>query len=153
MLHSWAIPYLQLGLVTYKTFDFLSYSLQSFSSARRYIINGLADPLQIGQVPLWHSAAFKNDKHLTYYSTKLVSMKVLTVADLYDSSLNPHADLMCHLGPTWQMLYQRAPRNLLKVPITDWSLQSVWTASWAKSLTLKRLAANPYTKTRCSPKV
>ena len=126
MLHSWAIPYLQLGRVPYKTFDFLSCSPKSFSSARHYIIDGLAHPLQIGQVPLWHSAAFKNDKRLTYYSTKLVSMKVLTVADLYDSSLNPHANLMCHIRLTWQMLYQRAPRNLLKVPITDWLLPSVW---------------------------
>ena len=54
---------------------------------------------------------------------------------------------LSHIGPRWHMLYQRAPRNLLKVLITDWSLPSVWTASRAKSLTLKRLAANPYMET------
>ena len=59
-LHAWAWPYIQLGPVPYKTFGYLAYSLKSFSIARRYILDGLADPTAQGQSPLWHSAVFKN---------------------------------------------------------------------------------------------
>ena len=152
-LHAWALPYLQLGPIPYKTFDYLSFSVKSFSIARRYVLDGLADQSAIGQLPLWHSAVFKNESHLTYYSPKLISMSILTIADLFDEHMLPRADLLKHIGPTWQALYRQAPRNMLTVPVTDWSLPSVWTAAWAKSLTLKRLAANPHTETRCSPRV
>ena len=153
MLHAWALPYLQLALVPYKTFSFLSHSLKSLSIARRYVLDGLADPQQVGQVPLCNSAAFKNSQHLTYYSTKLISMGVLPVADMYDDALKPMAQLLRHVGPTWRELHTHAPTNLHKVPVADWSLPSVWAGVWGKSLTPKRLASNPFTGTRCSPKV
>ena len=65
-LHAWAWPFIQLRPVPYKTFGYLAYSLKSFSIARRYILDGLADPTAQGQLPVWHSAVFKNAKHLTY---------------------------------------------------------------------------------------
>ena len=71
-LDTWAWPYIQLGPVPHKTFGYLVYSLKSFSIARRYILDSLADPTAQGQLPLWHSAVFKNAKHLTYYCLALV---------------------------------------------------------------------------------
>ena len=150
-LHAWALPYLQLGPIPYKTFDYLSYSMKSFSIDGSFVLDGLVDQSMIGQLPLWHSAVFKSELHPTYYSPKLISMNILIVADLFDE--HPHAHLLKYIGPTWQDLYRNAPRNMLIVQVTDWSLPSVWTAAWAKSLTLKRLAANLHTETRCSPRV
>ena len=60
LLDSWAVPHLQLGPIPYKTFSFSSYSMKSMSLARRYTIDGLAEQGSVNDVPLWHSAVFKN---------------------------------------------------------------------------------------------
>ena len=68
LLDSWVVPYLLLGPVPYKTFPFLAYSLKSMSIGSRHTIDGIADPSALGDIPLWHSAVFKNSRHLSYYS-------------------------------------------------------------------------------------
>ena len=75
-LHTWAWPYIQLGPVPYKTCGHLAYSLKSFSIAGRYMLDDLADPTAQGQLPLWHSAVFKNAKHLTYYCPALIKKNI-----------------------------------------------------------------------------
>ena len=71
-LNAWALPYLQMGPVPYKTFGFMQYSFKSFSISRRYVIDGLGDHNMVGELPLWHSAIFENDKQLAHYCLALI---------------------------------------------------------------------------------
>ena len=105
-LHAWAWPYIQLGPVPYKTFGYLAYSLKSFSIARRYILDGLADPTAQGQLPLWHSAVFKHAKHLTYYCPALIKKNILTVQDLYYVCGRIPAHLSSKIAPTRKVIYE-----------------------------------------------
>ena len=75
-LNAWALPYLQMGPVPYKTFGFMQFSFKSFSISRRYVIDGLGDHNMVGELPLWHSAIFQNDKQLTYYCPALIRQGV-----------------------------------------------------------------------------
>ena len=163
-LNTRALPYLQLGPVPYKTFSFLAYSLKSLSLARRYTlkslslarrytVDGLADQSAMGELPLWHSAIFKKSNHLTYYCLRLIRKGVLQVKDLFNSAHGIQADLLCLIGPTWRAVYASAVTALSTIPATDWSIPAVWVEAWAKSATLKRLAANLQTETRRSPAV
>ena len=152
-LHAWAWPYIQLGPVPYKTFGYLAYSLKSFSIARRYILDGLADPTAQGQLPLWHSAVFKNAKQLTYYCPVLIKKSILTVQDLYGLDGRIPAHLLSKIAPTWKVVYEVGLANFMHHQPTDWSPPSVWVGAWAKTDTLKRLAPDPETVTRHSPAV
>ena len=71
-----ALPYLQMGPVLYKTFRVLQFSFKSFSISRHYIIDGLGNHLVAGDLPLWHSAIFQDDRQLTYYCPMLVRQGV-----------------------------------------------------------------------------
>ena len=79
-VETWALPYLQLGLVPYKTFSFLAYSLKSLSITRQYIIDGFSNHAALAELPPWHSAIFKSEKHLTYYCLALVAKGITKVA-------------------------------------------------------------------------
>ena len=66
-LTAWALPYLQMHPVPYKTFGFMQLSFKSFYISPRYVIDGLGDHNMVGELRMWHSAIFQNDKQLTYY--------------------------------------------------------------------------------------
>jgi len=53
--------------VPYKLFNLLLHRCKFFSIARRCAVDGLAEVSAVGDLPLWHSAVFKNSQHLTYY--------------------------------------------------------------------------------------
>ena len=152
-LDTWAWPYIQLGLVLHKTFGYLAYSLKSFSIARRYILDGLADPTAQGELPLWHSAVFKNSKHLTYYCPALIKKNIVSVPDLYVACGRIPTHLSSKIAPTWRVVYEVGLSNFMQCQPTDWSPPSVWAGALAKTDTLKRLAPDPETVTRRSPAV
>ena len=152
-LHAWAWPYIQLGRVPYKTFCYLAYSLNSFSIARRYILDGLADPRARGQLPLWHSAVYINAKHLTYYCRAWIKKNILTSQDFYGVCGRSPAHLSSKVAPTWRVIYEVGLSDFMQCQPTDWSPPSVRAGAWAKTDTLKRLAPDPETVTRCSPTV
>ena len=149
-LHAWAWSYIQLGPVPHKTFGYLAYSLKSFSIARRYILDGLADPTAQGQLPLWHSAVFKNAEHLTYYCPALIKKNILTTQDLYDVRGRIPAHLFSEIAPTWKLIYAIGLSNFMQCQPTDWSPPSAWAGAWAKTDIPKRLAQDPETVTRRS---
>ena len=137
----------------YKTFGYLAYSLKSFSIARRYILGGLADSSASTQLPLWHSAIFKNAKHLTYYCPSPIRHGILTVCDLYDHRGTVHSHMLHKIVPTSKIVYEAGLNNFLRLQPTDWSPPSVWANVWVKTDTLKRLAPDPEAVTRRSPDV
>ena len=57
-----------------------------------YIVDGIADITTQGQLPLWHSAIFKNSKPPTYYCPVLIKKGVLIVNGLCDEDgrAKPH---------------------------------------------------------------
>ena len=118
-LHAWAWPYIQLGPVPYKTFGYLSCSLKSFSIARRYIVDGIADTSARGLLPLWYSAVFKNEKHLTYYCPALIQKGILMVKDLYDDDGRIKPSLLSKIAPTWKQIYETGLGNFLRLQPTD----------------------------------
>ena len=67
--------------------------------------------------------------------------------------LKAREDLVSKVGPMWRQVYSNILNSFLKVPPTDLSGPSVWMAAWGKSDSLARLAANPHTESRQSPRV
>ena len=120
LLDSWAIPYLHLGPVPYKTFTVLAYRLKSISIVRRYTIDGIADPSALGGISLWHSAVFKSSRHLSCYCSSFTKKGVLRVKDLYDPQGNLHRHLASKLGLTWRVVYEQALVTFKQTPVTDW---------------------------------
>ena len=132
-LNAWALPYLQMGPVPYKTFGFMQYNFKSFSISRRYVIDGLGDHDMVGELPLWHSAIFQNDKRLTYFCLALMRQEVTQVKHMFVNGL-PRTDLLGKLGTTWQQVYHNGLNAFLKVQPTDWSKPSVWLAAWGSRI-------------------
>ena len=59
----------------------------------------------VGELPLWHSAIFQNDKQLTYYCPALIRQGVTQVKHKFMKGL-PNADLIGKVGVTWQQVYR-----------------------------------------------
>ena len=123
-LNAWALRYLQMGPILYKTFGFVQYSFKSFSKSRRYVIDGLGDQSAMGDLPLWHSAIFRNGKQLSYYCPALICQGVTQVKHMFVHE-SPVEDLLNKVGPTWRQVYRNGLTNFLKIQRTDWSRPSV----------------------------
>ena len=137
--HLRSLPFLQFGPVPYSTMGFLAQSLKSYSQARRYVIDGPPEGANIKELPLWHSAIFRNSDHLTYYCPALIRKGVMCIAYLFDMNVSPRQDLLPKIGITWQDVYSSTMRRFNQLLPTDWSIPSVWVGSWGKSASLKKL--------------
>ena len=129
------------------------YGLKSFSIACRYIIDGVSTREALPELPLWHSAIFKSDKRLTYNCPARIAKGIVKIKHLSDLNHRPLPNLRALIGPTWRGIYTKEVDNFLTVPITDWSIPSVWSEAWTKASTLRRLAPDPHTTSRRSPAV
>ena len=116
-LNAWALPYVQMGPVPYKTFGFLQYSFKSFSISRRYIIDGLGDNSAVGELPLWHSAIFQNEKQLTYYCPALIQQGITQVKHMFVNGA-PQEEVPKKIGPTWRQVYRSGLASFLKMQLT-----------------------------------
>ena len=94
-------------------------------------MDGLSDPTVQGQLPLWHSAVFKNAKHLTYYCPPLTKKNVLTAQDLYGADGQIPTHLLSNIAPIRKVVYEVGLSNFMQCQPTDWSPPSVWAGAWA----------------------
>jgi hypothetical protein len=92
--------------------------------------------------------AFDTPPVMTYYCPALIIKGILVVGDLFDSNLLIRQDLLDKIPPTWKPNYTQGRQSFLQLPVTDWSIPSVWLRAWAKSDFLKRLAPDPQTVMR-----
>ena len=143
-----SLPFLQLGPVPYSTMGFLAQSVKSYSQARRYIIDGAPEGVNIGDFPLWHSAIFRNSDSLTYYCPALIRKGVLCISDLFDSDFRPPQALLPKIGITWREVYTTSIQRFRQLLPTVWSIPSVWVGCWGKSASLKKLSPMPYAPQR-----
>ena len=100
-----SLPYLQLGPVPYSTMGFLALLPKSCSQARRYCLDGARTESNPRNLPLWHSATFKNADNLTYYCPALIRKGVVRKSDLFDEHQKPRQHLFLKVGITWQQVF------------------------------------------------
>ena len=139
--HLRSLPFLQLGPIPYSTMGFLAQSLKSYSQARHYVIDGAPEGANNRELPLWHSAIFRNSDNLTYYCPALIRKGVMCISDLFDTNFCPHQDLLPKIGITWREVYTSSIKQFCQLMPTDWSIPSVWVGSWGKSASLKKIIA------------
>ena len=129
---------------------FLALSLKSCSQARRYCLDGAQTGTGIYDLPLWHSAVFRNFDNLTDYCPALIWKGVLRICDLFEANNDPKPHLLAKVGRKWQMVGTRSLSQFLSLPATDWSIPSVWVGSWGKFVSLKKMSPIPYVPHRLS---
>ena len=83
----------------------LAQSLKSYSQARHYLIDGAPEGANITELPLWHSAIFRNLDNLTYYCPALIRIGVMCISDLFDTDFCPRQGLLPKIGITWREVY------------------------------------------------
>ena len=91
---------MQLGPVPYATMGFLAHSLEAFSQARQYVLDGMLLGTTPDALPLWHSAIFGNADNLIYYCPRLIKRGILTISHLLDSQQQPKDQLLSQMGLT-----------------------------------------------------
>ena len=71
------LPYIQLGMVRTAGLTFLGWSAKAHSYIQR-VAPQVAPPNNWDQLPLWHSAYFRNEFNCSYYNMKMIRRGVLT---------------------------------------------------------------------------
>ena len=139
----------QLGPVPMKGAGYLAHSYKAYSLARKGIQIKLSLPLR--DLPLWHSTLFCNKHHNTYFAPHLIKQGVLTVAQLFDSSLVMHPHMHQFISRTWLPVYQQALQQYQALHINDWSPPAVWPDCWAKSSCMAHIAPSKKIQHRATP--
>ena len=146
------LPWLQLGPIPWKTYPFLGTSCKAFSLLRKTAPIATPPDGIIPDMPLWHSAWFRDTHNNTYFSPSTIRKGVMTVAQL--SGMEGGCS---HLPRTWEPVYV-AGLELLRArprprPSTPDEAKPTFWLNWNNRAMLRFLMAQTPEPPRQKPEV